>query len=722
MAAVWRTARVFLSSTFKDMHAERDWLVNRVFPALREQLEPMRIHLVDIDLRWGVTKEQAENDEVLDICLTQIDECRPFFLGMLGERYGWVPDAVPENVTAKWAWVQALTGTSVTELEILHGVLGNPAMRGHAMFCFRDPAFMADLPPKMRADMSEADAGPRDRLLALKQAIRDSGLPLFENYPCRYAGLRLNLGLLADAVSAADRAALAAAARDRIVRPEEWAKLPAHLQAVVEKTGVVHLEGLEAFGARVFAWLLESILKELKAAGPAAEPDPLAEELGHHERFMESRVRVYVGRENLQRSLVDFAAGEAEGPCLVTAPSGAGKSAALAKFVLDYARAHPATLVIPHFVGASPASTSLRAMLLRFCQTLKQAFAFPDDVPADTNGLITTFRKFLDAVPAGRQVVLAIDALNQLDEADNAQGLAWLPWRTPGHVKVVLSCIADPGRAEPALEAMAHRPHTAVPVEPLTAAERRQILKEVPSLSAKALDSPQVQALLDNPATANPLFLLVALEELRGFGSYEQLNRRIATFPREGETVTALFLQVIDRLEGEFDPAAVRDLLTLLASARRGLSDRELLDVLEGKSVPIADSRGDLFPVLRQVRAYLQHRGPLRDFFHRNLPKAVRDMYLSADPARGAAHARLAAYFAGQDYFMESLDEQRARAKRLPPTPRPANVRKVDELPWQLLQVAKLLGRDDAASPHWDAVADLFTDLNFLEAKAEAVA
>jgi hypothetical protein len=46
----------------------------------------------------------------------------------------------------------------------------------------------------------------------------------------------------------------------------------------------------------------------------------------------------------------------------------------------------------------------------------------------------------------------------------------------------------------------------------------------------------------------------------------------------------------------------------------------------------------------------------------------------------------------------------------------------VDELPWQLLQVAKLAGKDDPTSPHWDAVADLFTDLHFLEAKAEAKA
>src|SRR5439155_17722458 len=99
---------------------------------------------------------------------------------------------------------------------------------------------------------------------------------------------------------------------------------------------------------------------------------------------------------------------------------------------------------------------------------------------------------------------------------------------------------------------------------------------------------------------------------------------------------------------------------------------------------------------------------------------AVREKHLTTDELQSATHARLAAYFKGQDYFRESLDEQRVRAKRLPPTPRPANVRKIDELPWQLLQVAKLSGKDDPKSPHWDAVADLFTDLDFLEAKAEA--
>ena len=87
MAAGWRTVRVFISSTFKDMQAERDHLVRFVFPRLREELLKRRIHLADVDLRWGVTAEQ----DALEVCREIIDECRPRFICMLGGRYGWVP-------------------------------------------------------------------------------------------------------------------------------------------------------------------------------------------------------------------------------------------------------------------------------------------------------------------------------------------------------------------------------------------------------------------------------------------------------------------------------------------------------------------------------------------------------------------------------------------------------------------------------------------------------
>jgi telomerase protein component 1 len=674
----WRTVRVFISSTFRDMHAERDHLVKVVFPALRERLEKHRIHLVDIDLRWGVTREQAENDRVLELCLQQIDECRPFFIGILGERYGWLPTRLPGDAVKKFGWLQHHTGKSVTELEILYGVLQNPEMRGRALFCLRDPNSLRAVPERLRHDIfAETDSDRITKLKDLKRRIRHSGYPVFDNYPARWDP----------------------EARDR------------------ESRSHGRLVNLTEFGDRVRDFLWAGIQEQYQLREtPAAEgaSDPLAEELDFHKRFIEARLRVYVGRESVNESLRKYVAGDELHACLVTGPSGSGKTSALAHFVQTYDR--PENLVA-HFIGASPRSTSVREMLRRFCLTLQARLGVADEVPQETARLIVTFRDLLGKVPAGQPLVFVIDALNQLDETDRAQRLEWLPVRLPPQVKIIVSCISDSGKAEPVLEAFRHRQHRHVPIKPLTVGECLRIIMRVPALSAKALDRPQRRLLLSNPATGNPLFLLVALEELRGFAPYERLNERIAAFPSTGDTVTAIFTQVLERLEEEFDSELVRSVLPLLASARRGLSERELQELVASLS-----GHEDLFHVLRQLRPYLQHRGALWDFFHHNLNKAARERYLASESAQSAAHAQLARYFAGQDYFLESLEEQQARARRLPPTPRPANIRKVDELPHQLLQVAKLSGKDDPKSPHWDAVADLFTDLHFLAAKAEALA
>jgi hypothetical protein len=100
MAQTWKTARIFISSTFKDMHAERDHLVRIVFPELKERCRERHIQLIDVDLRWGVTEEQAGGGEALDICLDEIDSCRPFFIGLLGQRYGYIPPGQEHSIKA----------------------------------------------------------------------------------------------------------------------------------------------------------------------------------------------------------------------------------------------------------------------------------------------------------------------------------------------------------------------------------------------------------------------------------------------------------------------------------------------------------------------------------------------------------------------------------------------------------------------------------------------
>jgi hypothetical protein len=176
-----RTARIFLSSTFRDFGEERDLLVRKVFPGLRSRLKDRFVELVDVDLRWGITAEQAERGEVLPICLAEIDRSRPFFVGLLGERYGWVPEKgkYPPELVEQRPWLKKHQGgKSVTELEILHGVLNNPKMAGRALFYFRSGAYAK----QKGGDYLPQSPEDRTRQQDLKARIRESGFPVVSGY------------------------------------------------------------------------------------------------------------------------------------------------------------------------------------------------------------------------------------------------------------------------------------------------------------------------------------------------------------------------------------------------------------------------------------------------------------------------------------------------------------------------------------------------------------
>ena len=104
-----RVFRVFVSSTFSDLEAERNALRERVYPALRQFCADHGAGFQDIDLRWGVSEEASLDQQAMNICLSEIERCRevtprPNFLVLLGNRYGWraLPPQVPETDSTRF--------------------------------------------------------------------------------------------------------------------------------------------------------------------------------------------------------------------------------------------------------------------------------------------------------------------------------------------------------------------------------------------------------------------------------------------------------------------------------------------------------------------------------------------------------------------------------------------------------------------------------------------
>lgn len=198
---------IFVSSTFKDMDAERDMMENYVKPEIKKRLAAHNIMKdVDIvDLRWGVNTQDLPEEEreskVLKQCLDGIRMSRPYFVAFIGDRYGWIPPL------SKWRKVagelsgeesdkmgdELVEAKSVTELEILFGALKDRKNLSNSFFMFRDPRVYDTMKPEDLRRYSDADSKQRERLAELRKKILAAyqGTGLEHNlmqYSCQYDG------------------------------------------------------------------------------------------------------------------------------------------------------------------------------------------------------------------------------------------------------------------------------------------------------------------------------------------------------------------------------------------------------------------------------------------------------------------------------------------------------------------------------------------------------
>jgi hypothetical protein len=71
-----RLFRVFVTSTFSDLVAERNALQEHVFPRLRRLCADHGAQFQAVDLRWGVSEEASLDQQAVTICLEEVARCR----------------------------------------------------------------------------------------------------------------------------------------------------------------------------------------------------------------------------------------------------------------------------------------------------------------------------------------------------------------------------------------------------------------------------------------------------------------------------------------------------------------------------------------------------------------------------------------------------------------------------------------------------------------------
>ena len=595
-----RSIRVFISSTFRDMQQEREILVKRTFPQLRAICETRQVAWSEVDLRWGITEEQKNEGRVLPICFEEIDNCRPYFICIIGQRYGWVPRRFPAHVLERHLWLRDHADRSATELEIRYAVLMHPELFRESLFYFRNPDFVETIPCEQRRDFVES---PTEEEIA--HLGPDEAQHLADIRMRRLSDLKQQI---------------------RRVCPN-----------VRDYTDPLQLGDL----------VLRDIKTLIDSSYPEEHrPDPFQLETRDHESFVSQLSRTFIKREEYFRRLDDHLA-RGGPPLIVVGDTGLGKSAILANWLNAFRKREPGQFSLIHFTESSWSSANVLAMLRRIILELARFFELPRDLPDTLSpvAMRTAFADYLRMASAKGAVVIILDGLDKLEDTDFNRRLLWLPDPLPPKARLILS--TTPSRLPPQV---AVHGWPVLQVSPLERGERKQFIEKHLSAFSKTLVDAQLKKILTVEMTGNPLCLRAILEELRIHGDHYGVDKKIDHY-LSSKSIKSLFSKILERLERDYNddrhPTLVQDVMSTIAGSRGGLRELELLEIISDKEDTVPDVTWS--PLYCATKHFFMHRSGMLAMSNDIISQAIEERYLASSPDREKNHLRIAAYFEAHD-------------------------------------------------------------------------
>jgi len=576
------------------MQAERDALRDLVLPRVNEFAAKFGRAVEIIDLRWGVdtsmVTEEEQNKKVLRTCLDEIERSRPFFLGLIGDRYGWTPPRpYMEAVLDAAQFSPGDPGMSVTALEIEYGALraGTPPT---CLFYFRESPDYTAMRTELRSVYLD-DAESRAKLAAMKEEICARFGPSTRCYAAEVSenGLSVSKGW-ADMVSADITGKLR----------EEWGE------------------------------------------PPDAPLDWKEQERDIQDDYRESQTAHFAGRTAAVGDLAGFCLGEAAAPqiLMVRGEAGSGKSGLLCRAMEEV---EGKCLLLPFCCGISPRSSLVENMLRYFVALLCRQLALEDDSEGITKfqDLKDRFVCLLAAACAKTRVVVVADALDQLFGSEEAHRMLWISGKLPENFRLLCSIVDGPEA-----EAVTQLGGAVRPVPAISREDGAAIIRGIAALRHKQIGSTVVEHILEKQApdgvqaAQNPLYLSLITQDMAMMDRYEMdavqrhvdggfsqpealaklMRHRIDETP--GDTEGA-YLAVLGRLEKLIGRDFVRGVCGLIAVSRSGLRDSDL----EGasKELGIEYNPAD-FSWLRQMLRGHVAQGDMQqwDYSHQSLRRALR--------------------------------------------------------------------------------------------------
>ncbi|OON17840.1 WD domain, G-beta repeat protein, partial [Opisthorchis viverrini] len=686
----WRCCRVFISSTFRDMHAERDLLCGLVIPNIRQfAARELRVHVNEVDLRWGVPEPATRSSQSLQMCLEQAYSADIFIL-LVGERYGWVPKSALVNSLPKPILRQLnkfyTPGMSITEMEYrlakrsaeqhvpVH-VRRNYPNRAHEAVTQRIHAFIraADslnaVPSLHKLDFEEQHLEKAKRLATFKELLQKDGVVVLESYPAWFNGVIARRPVMGNLTELGLK--LSQCLHDSLCRLYK-ATIPTSLadrSYELPRSPTVDASFLRIFVEPVASAIAPRQLLQLEKAFLELNSR------GKQCRTVRSLAAQKISPNPNDRSdapiLTKFSASDGA-ILLVTGSSGCGKTTHLAALSMSlsttkwcprqstghaaFEAADPRAkllssqasrsgvfpfesqrpklerfIVLPQFVDGLPATGLAPKMRIADILDCWNELLLADvEAAASRSGCLT---KQVDQIKDSTEIegssfagsASSPDALLRfkmlrfadllkivgsfvgtryaflLDAADHLQPMLfdWLPDVLPENVRFVISCHSD----SLAARKLAARPDClALSIGGLTAAERSAAVRTLFGQYGKVLREStfgnQLSVLVNKRNAEIPLYLRLACDELRLYGTYEELDSQLRALP---DTVPKLVQHMIARVETECGSSLTSAALAFMCCSQKPLATDELhvlidswmlatrSDPVSTKSTPVGD-------------------------------------------------------------------------------------------------------------------------------------
>jgi len=656
MPTATRTFRVFVSSTFEDLKAERDALQNSVFPKLRKLCEENGARFQAIDLRWGVRDEAALDQQTMEICLREIERCqqtgiKPNFIVLLGDRYGWRP--LPARIEAP-------------EFDRVCGRVADAADRQliNVWYVRDDNAVPPEYLLKPRtgelAD-NERWAGIEQRLhRILQEAARDARLTQEQliKYEVSATHQEILKGL---GETEEDRKHVFAFFREPAPGVAEDPDLTALKKYLREELGEGNIRPFSAPDSAKLCADVEESLKQviLAEAGKFKSRPALDLEIEAHEAFARDRARHFAGRKSVLDAIDAHLRGGVSRPQVVHGPSGCGKSAIVAKASAQAKAEMPGAVLIRRFIGVTPDSSSGITLLHSLCEQLSREYRVTEETPMGFQPLVVALHDRMARATAERPLVLFLDALDQLRSDDEARSFTWLRQNLPPHVSLVVSTTEIPAGLQTASQ---------FAVEDFPVREAEEVLAAWLQDAHRDVQPEQQEKVLSGFAQSKlPLYLKLAFEEARRWRSFQAAEMCVLGSD-VGGMIDVLFARLSE--ETNHGPIMVNRSLGFLAAARYGLTEDEMLDVLAADDEVWEDfaSRAHHTPPARRLpvivwsrlfldlEPYLNERatpgGTVIAFYHRQLAERVAVRFLAGAEIQ-SRHSDLARHFSASPAWLD---------------------------------------------------------------------